>query len=103
MICRSPNGLRDSKSIYEWKFDRIREVVLELLPEDEEPVSYMLLRKEAEQQFGGRESKAIGKVLWHVDTVVLEMEVRGELERVGETKPPMPLPRLIRRAPGVTP
>ncbi len=36
MECRSPNGLRDTKTLYQWKYDRVREVILSVLPEGEE-------------------------------------------------------------------
>ncbi|GAA4450376.1 DUF6958 family protein [Novipirellula rosea] len=99
MECRSPNGLRDNKKMFQWKYDRVREVILEVLPEGEEGMPFPELRDIAEQQFKSSEREEIGKLSWFVETVTLEMETRGELQRFPETKTPTPLPKNVRRVP----
>lgn len=95
--CRSPNGLRDNKMMYAWKFDRVREVILDVLPDGEGGMPFPELRDQAVKQFKRGEADSIGKLSWFVETVVLEMETRGELERFPETKTPTPLPKNVRR------
>lgn len=97
--CRSPNGLRDNKMMYEWKYDRVREVILSVLPEGDEGMPFPELRETAEKQFKRGESDTIGKLSWFIETVTLEMETRGELERFPETRTPTPLPKNVRRVP----
>ena len=99
MECRSPNGLRDNKKIFEWKYDRVRDVVLSVLPEGEEGIPFPELRETAEKRFKRKERETIGKLSWYIETVVLEMETRGELERFPETRTPTPLPKNVRRVP----
>lgn len=97
MECRSPNGLRDNKAMYEWKYDRVRDVILSILPEGEEGMAFPELREKAGKKFKRGESETIGKLSWYVETVTLEMETRGELERFPVTKTPTPLPKNVRR------
>ncbi len=96
MECRSPNGLRENKNIFVWKYDRVREVILKVLPKGEEGMPFPELKAKAEKRFYDSENESIGKLSWYIETVTLEMEARGELERFPETKTPTPLPKNVR-------
>jgi hypothetical protein len=103
MECRSPNGLRENKAMYEWKYDRVREVILSILPEGEDGMAFPELREKAVKNFKRGESETIGKLSWYVETVTLEMETRGELERFPILKTPTPLPKNVRRTATLVP
>jgi hypothetical protein len=88
VACRSPSGKVIAK-LELWKFDRIRETILETLPADGSPLDFSEVSKGVAERIPEREAKRIGKIPWFVETVALEMEVRGELQKVkhaGKTK-----------------
>ena len=73
--CRTPTeGRSGTTSIPAWKFDAVRTAVLDAVvaagPEG--------LRGRLAEDVLGR----LGSVGWHVTTVKLEMEVRGEIARL---------------------
>lgn len=96
--CRSPNGSRENRAIYEWKYDRVREVILSVLPAGEEGMPIRELREQAAKSFKRGEEEAIGKFSWYVETVSLEMETRGELERFPLTEKSTAPPKMVRRS-----
>mgnify|MGYP000224061514 CR=1 FL=1 len=88
VACRSPKGKVIAK-LERWKFDRIRQTILDTLPADGSPLDFLEVTKGVSERIPEREAKRIGKIPWFVETVALEMEVRGELQRVkhaGKTK-----------------
>lgn len=101
--CRSPNGLRKSNNLYQWKYDRVRDVILGVLPEGEAGMPFPELKEKAEKSFSTGEAETIGKLTWFIETVSLEMETRGELERFPLTETPTPLPQNVRRTASLVP
>ncbi|WP_299694414.1 hypothetical protein [uncultured Tateyamaria sp.] len=81
VACRTPAEGRDGvTNIPAWKFDLIRGHVLDLLVDG--PRVYNDVRDEIGARLTPDEAAALGKLGWHVITVKLELEVRGEIERV---------------------
>ncbi len=98
--CRSPNGMRQSHRLFEWKYDRVREVILSVLPEGEQGMEFKELRSTAEKKFKASEKESIGKIPWFIETVALEMETRGELQRFPDTETSLPMNvRLVKSQP----
>lgn len=93
VTCRSPSGKTIAR-VEEWKYNRIREAILQVLPADGSPLAYSELSRRAASQIPAKEVQEIGKVPWFIETVSLEMEVRGELARVQDGKPPKRLRRV---------
>lgn len=101
--CRSPSGKREVRAIFQWKYDRVREVILSVLPEGEEGMLIQDLRAQAVKGFKSGEEAIIGKLPWYVETVNLEMEVRGELERFPITEKPGTTGKKVRRTAALVP
>jgi hypothetical protein len=101
--CRSPSGTREVRPIFQWKYDRVREVILSVLPEGEEGMLIQELRAQAAKGFDSGEEELIGKLPWYVETVSLEMEVRGELERFPLTEKPGTTGKKVRRTATLVP
>ena len=81
VACRTPAVGRDGvTNIPAWKFDLIRTHILDLLAEG--PRVYNDVRDDIGARLTDVQAAELGKLGWHVITVKLEMEVRGEIERV---------------------
>lgn len=79
--CRTPAVGRDGvTNIPSWKFDLIRGHILELLKDG--PRVYTDVRDALGDRLSADEAAQLGKLGWHVITVKLELEVRGEIIRV---------------------
>jgi len=86
IACRSPNSEKQV-SVYEWKFDAIRAALLNVVPSDDTGVETASLRTLVTQQLPQEHLEHLGNIAWLTDTVRLEMEVRGEVERIEGAKP----------------
>jgi hypothetical protein len=81
VACRTPAEGRDGvTNIPTWKFDLIRGHILDLLKDG--PMVYNDVRDAVGARLSEDEAARLGKLGWHAITVKLEMEVRGEIERV---------------------
>ncbi len=82
--CRTPTGT-SATNIPKWKFDACRDALLAQLAGGE------IKAADIAERAGARLSEAhltdLGKLGWHMTTVRLELEVRGEIERIPGTKP----------------
>ena len=81
VACRTPNspngrGVRIPK----WKFDIVRTAILNELQEND--VLFVELPDRAGARLPPSDRSRMGSVGWHVTTVKLELEVRGEIRRV---------------------
>ncbi|MDE0530351.1 MAG: hypothetical protein OXI01_02700 [Albidovulum sp.] len=86
VACRTPNPARPGVTrIPVWKFDLVRNAILEILREKDVRFSELtdLVRSRLKSSDLGR----IGSLGWHVATVKLEMEVRGDIYRHPDAKP----------------
>ena len=84
--CRTPAKGRDGvTNIPTWKFDLIRGVLLDLLAKEDIPFSELTRR--VGSKLSAEQKQALGSVGWHMTTVKLEMEVRGELSRLKGSSP----------------
>lgn len=82
VACRTPAIGRDGVSnIPEWKFDLIRAHIHEILADGSAHL-YDDVRDAVGARLSEEEAAKLGKLGWHVITVKLELEVRGEIERV---------------------
>ena len=77
--CRTPEG-SSATNVPSWKFDVLRAAILDALRSG--PVPWKRLTKEAGERLTFEEKRDLGSLGWHATTVRLEMEVRGEIERL---------------------
>ena len=81
VACRTPApGKSGVTRIPRWKFDLVRNAILEILGEGE--ARFSDLSGLARERLPEAELGRLGSLGWHVATVKLEMEVRGEIERL---------------------
>ena len=86
VACRTPAEGRDGvTNIPAWKFDAVRAAILNALQGG--PILFKNLNAAVQERLDAQTLADLGKLGWHVVTVKLEMEVRGEIERL-EVKGP---------------
>jgi len=84
--CRTPTKGRDgATAIPEWKFTCIREAIRAEL--SQAPCAFNELTSRVAPRLTEQQKADMGSLGWHVTTVKLELEVRGEIERVEGAKP----------------
>ena len=80
--CRTPNA-EGSTRIPAWKFEAVRTVLLRLVPEAPAAVPSAPLKSSVSdalrEELGADRLAELGSVGWHLTTVRLELQVRGEL------------------------
>ena len=81
VACRTPAEGRDGvTNIPAWKFDAVRAAILAALADG--PILYKDLNAAVSARLDEETLANLGKLGWHVVTVKLELEVRGEIERL---------------------
>lgn len=94
VLCRTPTPNKKPTKIAKTKFELVRKAILRLLPKKGEGIVFTELWDRIEAELTPAELDFLGSVSWYTTTVKLEMEVRGEIERV-EGSIPQRLRRLI--------
>ncbi len=93
VICKTPTIGRHPKRIARWKYRLVHDAILAVVPQDGDGVLFANLADAVSQRLDPEERTRLGSVGWYTTRVKLDMEVKGELQRVPGAKPQ----RLIRR------
>ena len=81
VTCRTPNpGRSGTTAIPTWKFETVRDVIHAVLTRG--AIRFSELTEAVRTQIKKADLEQLGSLGWHVTTVKLELEVRGEIERV---------------------
>ncbi len=83
--CRMMYGSDETQPMYQWKYQRVRKKIVEVMQENGGEMEFKQLRKDVKRRFSEQEREEIGSPLWLFETVALEMEVQGELKRQSES------------------
>jgi len=79
--CRTPAEDRAGvTNIPKWKYDEVSQAILSVLERGD--IAFSDLRDAVMAELSSETLENLGSVSWHVTTVKLEMEVRGEIERM---------------------
>ncbi|UWQ22333.1 DUF6958 family protein [Jannaschia sp. W003] len=89
VLCRTPNNPGTTR-IPAWKFEACRAAILAELADGERGA--MALADAAAARLSASDRAAMGSVGWHMTTVRLELEVRGEVARSGRAPVRLALP-----------
>jgi hypothetical protein len=90
VTCQTPTPGKKPTRIAKWKYDLVRAAILASIPEA--GIEFKRLPQLVEGQLTSEELKSLGSTAWYTTTVKLDMEVKGEIERV-----PGSNPQLLRR------
>ncbi|MEM7489728.1 MAG: hypothetical protein AAF390_11465 [Pseudomonadota bacterium] len=80
--CRTPTGT-SATNIPTWKYEACRDAIRTVLSDGE--IRAADIAKRAGEHLTEEQRAELGALGWHVTTVRLEMEVRGEIERQAGT------------------
>ena len=81
VACRTPNpGRPGTTRIPKWKFDLVRKAILDELGRGH--VAFGELPDLVGRRLEPDDLERLGSLGWHVTTVKLELEVRGEIRRL---------------------
>lgn len=87
VLCRTPTHGKKPTKIDAQKFEIIRNAIRRTLPRRGNGMLFSELTDAVESELTPGEIKQFGSLMWYVTTVKLELEVRGEIERVAGSKP----------------
>ena len=78
--CRTPAEGRDGvTNVPKWKFNLLRDAILAIAAQ---PLAFKDLAPLVGERLSDADRERLGSLAWHVTTVKLELEVRGEIERL---------------------
>ena len=87
VLCQTPTPGKQPTRIARWKYNAVRSAILAVVPADETGVKFSQLPMLVEDQLSPGDLERLGSVSWYTITVKLDLEVKGEIERLPDSKP----------------
>ena len=87
VVCRTPTPGRKPTRIDRWKYDAVRGAILAAVHTEGEGVLFQDLPLLVARGLSEDEKERLGSVTWYTTTVKLDLETRGELQRVQGASP----------------
>lgn len=87
VLCKTPTPGKKGTRIAEWKYDCIKRAILKAIPKNRTGIAFKELLKRVEKSLTTEQRNTLGSTTWYTVTVKLDMEVRGELERIADVSP----------------
>lgn len=87
VVCETPTPGKQPVRIARWKYDLVRSAILAVVPADECGVEFSRLPGLVEGQLSASDLEKLGSASWYTTTVKLDLEVKGEIERVPGSRP----------------
>jgi hypothetical protein len=84
---RSVNHPGKTTNIPKEKYDLVSAAILAVIPKDGSGVEFSRLIGLVKDRLGAKERDAVGSVNWYVTAVKLDLEARGQIERVPDAVP----------------
>jgi hypothetical protein len=82
VLCHTPTPNKKPIRILRWKYDLVREAILAALPVEPESIVFTDLPGMVERRLSSEDLSRLGSVSWYTTVVKLDMEVKGEIERL---------------------
>ena len=87
VVVETPTPGKLPTRIDKWKYDLVHDAILAVVPADENGVEFNQLAQLVEAHLSPADLEKLGSVSWYTTTVKLDMEVKGEIERIPGSKP----------------
>ncbi|HEX9795358.1 MAG TPA: hypothetical protein VGA52_00055 [Anaerolineales bacterium] len=85
--CLNPVKGKASVHIDRWKYDRLRQLILAILPAEAPGVRFADLPGLIAERLDPDERDRLGSVSWYTTSVKLDLEARGEIRRLPKVSP----------------
>ena len=82
VVCETPTPGKKPTRIHKWKYDLLREVILDTVGSSSEGVEFRDLPGLVETRLSPEQLSDLGSVSWYTTCVKLDMEVKGDIARV---------------------
>lgn len=87
VVCHTPTPGKKPTRIHKWKYDLLRSIIFDILDGSEEGVQFRSLPGLIEGRLSPQQLSDLGSVSWYTTTVKLDMEVKGDIERIPRATP----------------
>jgi hypothetical protein len=87
VVCETPTPGKKPTRIDRWKYELVRAAILDAVPAGDQCIEFRELPALVSARIPAEERGRLGSVSWYTTTVKLDLEVRGELERIPGSKP----------------
>lgn len=87
ILCQTPSPGKQATRIPRWKYETVREAILEAMASSAEGMPFKDLPREVARLLSPEDRERLGSVSWYTTVVKLDLEVKGELERVPGARP----------------
>lgn len=87
VVCQTPTPGKIPTRIDRWKYELVHAAIVAVTPRTDEGIEFRELSSLVETQLDAADMVELGSVSWYTTTVKLDMEVKGELERIPGSKP----------------
>ena len=87
VVVETPTPGKQPTRIDRWKYDLVRDAILSVVPAGDNGIEFSELAQLVESHLSREDLERLGSVSWYTTTVKLDMEVKGEIERVPGSKP----------------
>lgn len=82
IVCETPTPGKQPTRIPKWKYDLVRQAILQSVPQHGEGVLFKELPDRVRRRLSPADRKRLGSTAWYTTVVKLDMEVKRELKRV---------------------
>ncbi len=82
-----PDPAKAGVRIERWKYDAVREAILDALPRKTPGLPFKELSGRVRSALSAEDLSKMGSVSWYTVTVKLDLEARGEIARVDGARP----------------
>ena len=87
VLCETPTPGKKPTRIDRWKYDLVRSTILASVPADQQGVEFRQIAELVEAQLSPNDLENLGSVSWYTTTVKLNLEVKGDIERIPGSNP----------------
>jgi hypothetical protein len=87
VVCETPTPGKKPTGIDQWKYDLLRNAILEVLPKQGNGVPFGDLANLIKDCLGSGQLSRLGSLAWYTTAVKLDMEVKEDNRRVSDSNP----------------
>lgn len=87
IACKVNDDNGDPVQMIAWKYKAMREAILQVVPKEGEGISFKDLRQQAKEALTDEQRTNLGSAGWYTLTVKKDLEARGLIHSVPDSKP----------------